>query len=105
MSITLVIILAVNILLGIPVCVGRCQQPAPPPRVMLPQQNLLVVDEFRALRVDQLPSKVLILQQVQKVQTHGVLQVFGVFRFLPVEQVLEIVDERAILEVAPLGQD
>jgi hypothetical protein len=105
MSITLVIILAVNILLGVPVRVGRGQQPAPPPRVMLPQQNLLVVDEFRALRVDQLPSKVLILQQVQKVQTHGVLQVFGVFRFLPVQQVLEIVDERAILEVAPLGQD
>ena len=39
---------------------------------MLPVQDLLVVDELGALRVDQLLPEVLVLQKIEEVQAHRV---------------------------------
>ena len=72
--------------------------------VVVPVEDDLVVDELAALRRGQLPAKVLRLQQVEKVQTHRVLDELGVLRSLPVLQVVEVVDERLVLEVAALGE-
>lgn len=83
----------------------REQKTRPPPRVVLPEQQLLVVDELGALTVDQLAPEVLVLEQVEEVQAHRVLKVLGVLGLLPVEQVLEVVDECGVLEVASLSQD
>lgn len=73
-----------------------------PPGVMLPEEHGLVVDELAALRVDDLPPKVLVLEQIEKVQTHGVLDEAGILGLLPVEQVFQVVDEGLVLEVASL---
>jgi len=54
---------------------GRLHQPATSPRVVLPEQNLLVIDELCARRLPQLGPEVLVLQQLQEVQTRRVLQV------------------------------
>lgn len=75
------------------------------PGVVLPQEDGLVIDEFTALCVDDLPAEVLVLQEIEEVQTCGVLDEARVLGLLPVEQVLEIVDECLILEVASLGDD
>lgn len=91
--------------------VGACavgiglQEPAAPSRVVLPQQDLLVVDEFGALGVDQFAAEMFVLEKIEKIQAHGVFQELGVVGFLPVLQVLEVVYERVIFEVVPLGQN
>lgn len=46
----------------------RLLQPRALPGVVLPVQQLLLVDEFGALSVDQLLPEVLVLQQLQHVQ-------------------------------------
>lgn len=76
-----------------------------PPRVVLPQQDGLIVDELAALCADDLAPKVLVLQQIEEVQAHRVLQIASVFRLLPVQQVLQVVDERRVFEVAALCDD
>lgn len=40
--------------------------------VMLPMKNLLIINEPCTLAIDNFFSKVFILQQIKKVQTHGV---------------------------------
>lgn len=74
-------------------------------RVVLPQQDRLVVDELATVRVDNLPSKVFVLEQIEEVQAHRILQVACVLGFLPVQQILQIVDESRILEESTLGDD
>lgn len=71
---------------------------------MVPVENDLVVDELAALRRGQLPAKVFRLQQVEKVQTHRVLDELGVLWPLPILQIVEVVDEGLVLEVAALGE-
>lgn len=75
---------------GQPRQTGRAErgEPGAPSRVVLPQQNGLVVDEFAALRVHNLPPEVLVLEQIEKVQTHRILEVLGVLGVLPVQQIL-----------------
>lgn len=76
-----------------------------PPGVVLPQENGLIVDEFATLRVDDFAAKVLVLQEIEEVQTGGVLDEARILRLLPVQQVLEVVDERLVLEISALGND
>uniref|UniRef100_A0A182V453 Uncharacterized protein n=1 Tax=Anopheles merus TaxID=30066 RepID=A0A182V453_ANOME len=78
-------------------------QPRAPPGVVLPQQDRLVVDKLAALCADDLAPKMLVLQQIEKVQTHGKLEVFRVLRLLPVQQILQVVYEGSIFEVSSLG--
>lgn len=59
-----------------------------PPRVVLPEKHRLVIDELAALCVDDLSPKVLVLEEIQEVQTSGVFDEARVFWLLPVEQVL-----------------
>lgn len=72
------------------------------PCVVLPEENSLVVDKFAALRVDEFPPKVLVLQQIKEVQAHRVFDELRIVRFFPVEQILQVVDECLIFEVASL---
>lgn len=81
------------------------QQLGPLPRVMLPQQHLLVINELCTLRVHNLPPEVFVLEQVKEVQAHGILEILGVLRLFPVEQVVQVVDERFILQIATLGEE
>lgn len=55
------------------------------PGVVLPQQHLLVVDEFGTLSVGQLASEMLVLQLIQEIETHGIFQIVGVLRLFPVQ--------------------
>lgn len=55
------------------------------PGVMLPQQYRLIIDEFTALRVDNLATEVFVLQQIEEVQAHWILEITGVFWFFPVQ--------------------
>lgn len=126
------------------------------PGVVLPMQQLLFIDEFGTLGINQLFPEVLVLQQLQHVQTVGVpvekretgkhhcspitfkpvstvmnplesagylvsvcdgacwwrnmstsniLEVLGIFRLLPVQQVLEVVNEGFLSKDASLGQN
>lgn len=126
------------------------------PGVVLPMQQLLFIDEFGTLGINQLFPEVLILQQLQHVQAVGVpveeretekhlaapshsnrfpqrinpvesngqlvsngdacadektrstsniLEVLGIFRLLPVQQVLEVVNEGFLSKDASLGQN
>lgn len=56
--------------------------------VVLPQEDGLVIDEFTALSVDDLPPEVLVLQKIEEVQACGVLDEARVLGLLPVQQVL-----------------
>lgn len=47
----------------------------------------------------------LVLQQIEKVEAHWVHEVFGIVRFLPVLQILQVVDERLVLKEPTLGED
>lgn len=105
MSIGLHTVLAVHIYFCTSICWGRLQQSAASSRVMLPQQDLLVVYELGTLCIDEFSSKMFVLQQVQEVQTHRVLQVLRIVWFLPIQKILQIIDEGTVFEVAPLGQN
>lgn len=59
-----------------------------PPGVVLPEQHRLIIDELTALCVDDLSPEVLVLEEIQEVQTSGVFDEARVFGLLPVEQVL-----------------
>lgn len=72
--------------------------------VVVPVEDNLIVDELAALRRGELPPKGLMLEEVEKVQRHRVLDELGVLRALPVLQVLQVVDEGLVLEVAALGE-
>lgn len=50
----------------------RLLQPRALPGVVLPVQQLLLVDELGALSVDQLLPEVLVLQQLQHVEAVGI---------------------------------
>lgn len=88
---------------GLSVRRRRLQQSASSPRVMLPQQYLLVVDELSALRIHQLPPEMFVLQQIQEIQAHRILEELRVLRFLPVQQIFEVVDESRVFEEPTLG--
>lgn len=75
------------------------------PAVMLPVEQLLLVDELGALRVHQLLPEVLVLQQLQHVQAVRVLEELGVLGLLPVQQVLQVVDEGPLPQEASLSQE
>lgn len=60
----------------------------PPPSVVLPQEHGLVVNEFTALGVDDFPPEMLVLQEIQEVQTRGIFDEAGILWLLPVQQVL-----------------
>lgn len=64
------------------------EQLNPPPGVVLPEKHGLVIDELAALRIDNLPAKVLVLQEVEEVQTGRVFNESCVLRLLPVQEVL-----------------
>lgn len=116
----------------------RLLQPRALAGVMLPVQQLLLINELGALSVDLLLPEVLVLQQLQHVQAVGVpaggakdtvrnlqakgpadcpvfrvekekngalLQELGVLWLLPVQQVLQVVDEGSLLQEAPLSQN
>lgn len=72
--------------------------------IVVPVKDNLIVDKLAALCRGELTPKVLMLQEVQKVQTHRILDKLGVLGPLPVLQVLEVVDEGLVLEVAALGE-
>ena len=72
--------------------------------VVLPVEKHLVVDILGALWVVQLVPERLVLQQIEHVQTHRVLDVLGIVSLLPVLQVLQVVHELALLEKAVLSQ-
>jgi len=72
---------------------------------VLPLQNGLVVYELAALRVDDLPAEVFVLQQIEEVEAHWVHEVFRIVRLLPVLQILQVVDERLVLEKSTLCKD
>ena len=72
---------------------------------MLPVQDDLVVQEPHALPGHDLLPEGLVLEQLQEVETDGVLDVGHVGRLLPVHQVGEIVDEAGILHVSSLSQE
>lgn len=77
----------------------------PFPRVGLPVEDGLVVQELGALSVDGLLPEGLVLQELKEVEADGILEELDVLGLLPVEQVLEVVDELGLLEVAALGQE
>lgn len=70
----------------------------------MPVKNNLVVDELAALRRGELTAKGLMLEKVEKVQAHRILDELGVLGPFPVLQVLQVVDEGLVLEVAALGE-
>lgn len=76
-----------------------------PSGVVLPQQNGLVIDELATLCVYNLAAEVLVLEEVEEVQAHWIFQVLGEVWIFPVQQVLEIIYERRILEEAALSED
>lgn len=73
--------------------------------VMLPEQNLLIVYEFCALRIHHFTPEMFVLQQIQEIQTHRVLEVLCIFGLFPVEQILQVVDECQVFEVTSLSQN
>lgn len=124
------------------------------PGVVLPVQQLLFIDEFGTLSIDQLLPEVLVLQQLQHVQTvrvpvekrrwwkneihqhiqisffskwihwnepviycqsvmmcaddmstSNILEVLGIFRLLPIQQVLEVVNKGFLSKDTSLGQN
>ena len=76
-----------------------------PAGVVLPVQDHLVVQEPHTLPGHDLLPEGLVLEQLQEVETDGVLDVGHVGRLLPVHQVGEIVDEGGLLHVSSLSQE
>lgn len=76
-----------------------------PAGVMLPEQDGLVIYEFAAVRVDGFAPKVFVLQKVQEIQAHGVFEIACIFRFLPVQQVFQIVHKGCIFKIPTLSED
>lgn len=74
-------------------------------RVVLPEQDRLVVDELAAWRRDNLPSEIFALEQVKEVQAHRILQEFCKLGFFPIEQILKVVNEAWVFEVITLGEN
>lgn len=72
------------------------------PSVVLPQKDCLIVDKLAAMRVNDFPPEMLILQQIQEIQAHRVLEKPRVFWFLPVQQILQVIDERLVFKKASL---
>lgn len=75
------------------------------PRVMLPQKNRLVVNEFTALCTDNFTSELFTLQEIEEVETHWVLDEFSEIWLLPIEEVLEIVYEVWVFKVVTLSEN
>ena len=73
--------------------------------VVLPQEDGLVINELATLCIHNLTTEVFVLKEVEEVQTHWIFQILGKFWIFPIEQVLEIIYERWILEKATLSQD
>lgn len=63
----------------------------------------MVVDEFGALRVNQLAPEMFVLEQIEEIQTHRVFEVFSVFRIFPIQQVFKVVYECGVFEITSLG--
>lgn len=82
----------------------RLLQPGAFPGVVLPVQQLLLIDELGTLSVDQLLPEVFVLQQLQHVQTVRILEELGVLRLLPVQQVLQVVDEWSLSQDTSLSK-
>jgi len=72
--------------------------------VVLPQKNRLVVDELAARSGDNLSPEFFALQQIEEIQAHRILEEFSEFRFLPVEQILQIIHEAWIFEEVALRE-
>lgn len=79
--------------------------PRPLPSVVLPMEQLLVLDKFRTLTIGDFSPEMLILQQLQEVQAHGILDEFRIFRLAPVLKVIQVIAEGPFLEEATLGQE
>lgn len=77
----------------------------PPSRVVLPQEDRLVVDESHTRSCHDLTTEFFALQQIEEIQTHGVLQELGKLWLLPIQKILEIVHETWILEVVTLRKN
>lgn len=71
---------------------------------MLPVEQQLVFDEFGAGCVDDLRPESLVLQQLQQIQTLGILDERGILLVRPVEKVFQVVDKVGMFEVASLRQ-
>ena len=84
---------------------GCLKQPGPPPGVVLPVEDDLVIQEPRALPRNNLFPECLVLEQLQEVQADGVLQVVNICRLLPVHQVPQVVDKTLILHEASLSKE
>lgn len=74
-------------------------------RVMLPKQNRLIVDKFDARCSDNLSSELFALEKIEEIQAHRIFEKLCKLWLLPVEQVLQVVDEARILEIIALRKN
>lgn len=82
-----------------------CQHFRPPPCVVLPLKNDLVIDKFGTLRTHNFTSKMFVLEQVKEVETDWVLEIFCIVRLFPVQQIFQVVEKAGIFEEATLRQN
>lgn len=71
---------------------------------MLPVVELLRVDVLHRLRVEKLLPEPFALQEVEEGEAVRIGDVLGVLGPLPVLQILQVVDEGRVLEVAALRE-
>lgn len=88
---------------------GHFARIAPYPVVLLlvvqPHEQQLLVDELATLGVHDLLEELLVLKHLEKTQTLRVNEMLAVLGLFPVHQVLQVVEERLLLEVATLSEE
>ena len=72
--------------------------------VVLPMEYCLVVKEFSTLRIDDLFPECFVLKKLQKMKANWIFDKLNICGFLPVLQVLEVINEIGFLKVAALCQ-